>query len=196
MVQHELPSFNRASDIAEVLLKAAMEVTTKKEKYSTKHFYKLCKGIECLEHPIRVEYDRKASVENVEVFSSFRPSVSATFSAEKLEQVTLSSESDSEPEETGRSSHSLDDYIEVLSDAPAGSENPRSDNNLTNEIDNDFSPPAPGKTPPVQTSPTVSNFWRVGKPTKREGTVLCPLQHGHGFVKYSNISKHQENTHG
>jgi hypothetical protein len=88
--------------IPEVLLTSVMDVATKikKEEHC---FYKLCKRIDCLEKAKNVKIDRKAKVEKVEVFSSFRPSVSATYSVEKLEQVTLSSESDSEPEETGRS---------------------------------------------------------------------------------------------
>jgi len=205
MVQRELPSFNRASDIAEVLLKAAMEVTSKKEKYSTKHFYKLCKRIECLEHPIRVEYDRKASVENVEVFSSFRPSVSATFRAEKLEQITLSSESDSEPEETGRrrsyscSEGSLNDNIEVLNET------------LTNQIIvkskglniNQWVKPDERTLPAAETPalaipglpPMVFNYWQIGKPTKNEGTVLCPSIKCKLPIRYSNISKHLKKVH-
>jgi len=104
MVQEDLPGFTTASDIASVLLKSVEEVTARYEKgrkVMTKLFYKLCKRIECLEYPKMVDYDRDASNENVEVFNSFRPYVSTTFSAEKLEQVTLSSESDSEPDQPG-----------------------------------------------------------------------------------------------
>merc|ERR1719508_716284 len=119
-----------------------MEVSNKKEsENSTEHFYKLCKRIECLGHPKKVDYDGKASIENVEVFSSFRPSVSATFRAEKLEQITLSSESDSEPEETGRRSSSFSErglnfYIEVSNEVPTGFENTKIDNNSFKNIKN------------------------------------------------------------
>ena len=66
-------------------------------------FHKLCKKIGSLSQPEIPECCEaaNANMENLEVYSSFRPTVSATISAEKLEQILLSSESDSEPEETG-----------------------------------------------------------------------------------------------
>jgi len=92
----------------------------------------LCKRIECLELPKRVDYDRKASPENVEVFSSFRPSVSTMFSAEKLEQVILYSETDSEPEEIGRN-YSLNGNKDVLCATPTGTVKRKGFNDMTGE---------------------------------------------------------------
>ena len=104
MVGRDLPDFNAALDIASVLMKS-VQVIAKKEKEGRKSmdsdFFKLCRKISFISHPQQIEVDSTAAVENVEVYSSFRPSVSATISAEKLEQIVLSSESDSEPEETG-----------------------------------------------------------------------------------------------
>ena len=65
-------------------------------------FYKLCRKIGFLSHPEKPTLCLEAATENIEVYSSFRPSVSATISAEKLQQILVSSdESASEPEESG-----------------------------------------------------------------------------------------------
>ena len=93
LVGEDLPSFNTALDIATVVMKSVKEVTSKEKggkKSLDSDFYKLCKRIECIEHPKKVDYEAAAIVENVEVYSSFRPSVSATISAEKLEEIILS----------------------------------------------------------------------------------------------------------
>ena len=102
LVGKDLPSFNTALDISSVLLKSVQEVHKRKKgdiKSSDSSFYNLCKKIEFLSPPKKGVSETKNRVENVEVFSSFRPSVCATFSAEKLEQIVLSSDSDSQPEE-------------------------------------------------------------------------------------------------
>merc|ERR1719154_460701 len=45
---------------------------------------------------LKKSYNRETLIEEIEVYSSFRPSVSTTISAEKHEQITVSSESDSD----------------------------------------------------------------------------------------------------
>merc|ERR1719508_526369 len=172
-----------------------MEVSNKKEsENSTEHFYKLCKRIECLGHPKKVDYDGKASIENVEVFSSFRPSVSATFRAEKLEQITLSSESDSEPEETGRRSSSFSEgglnfYTEVPYEVPTGFENTKiynsfenakNDNNSNGEKSNDE---RKGVNPCLKVHGSDFNsesgrgeYWEDHRITSATGRTTLPVQ--------------------
>lgn len=53
-----------------------------------------CKMIRHLPRPLKVKYDRSTVREDLEVYSSFHPSVSTTISAEKMEQVTISSDSE------------------------------------------------------------------------------------------------------
>ena len=52
--------------------------------------------MEFLSRPRRVEYARKAVVDNLEVYSSLRLSVSAIISAQQLEQVAIFSGSESD----------------------------------------------------------------------------------------------------
>ena len=61
-------------------------------------FYKLCKQIEHLARPKKITIDDNAVGEDIEVYSSFRSSVCVTIHACKLEQVALSSDSDSDIE--------------------------------------------------------------------------------------------------
>ena len=61
-------------------------------------FYKLCKKIEHLARPKKITIDENAVGEDIEVYSSFRSSVCVTIHACKLEQVALSSDSDSDIE--------------------------------------------------------------------------------------------------
>ena len=86
----DLASFTTAAGIASILLKCVDDVTSKQngKKDVDREFYKLCKRIGCIENPRNLVCDESISSETLEVFSSFRPSVSAAFSAEKLEQVT------------------------------------------------------------------------------------------------------------
>merc|ERR1719318_535816 len=115
LVGKDLPSLNSALDIASVVLESVKDVTSKEKggkKSLDANFYKLCKRIECIEYPSRIDCDLATDVENIEVYSSFRPAVSATISAEKLEEIVLSSESDSEPEETGSCQTGLDKHVD------------------------------------------------------------------------------------
>merc|ERR1719500_1031266 len=70
-------------------------------------FYKLCRKIVFLSHPEKPTLCLERASENIEVYSSFRPSVSATISAEKLQQILVSSESDLEPEESEEGNEEL-----------------------------------------------------------------------------------------
>ena len=47
--------------------------------------------------------EKEKGIEHIEVYSSFRPTMAASISAEKVEQIVILSESISEPEETGNS---------------------------------------------------------------------------------------------
>merc|ERR1719430_1614745 len=69
----------------------------------TCNFYKLCQKIDFIGKPIKHVSVKECGelLEYFEVYSSFRPCMSATISAEKLEQIVISSDSDSEPVETG-----------------------------------------------------------------------------------------------
>ena len=95
-----LPSFNTALVIAKVLMNSVQEVSTLQKvgrKGLDAGFYKSCKRIRFLNHPRKPQSD-EGRIENIMVYSSFRPSVSISFSAEKLEQIVVSSESESELE--------------------------------------------------------------------------------------------------
>merc|ERR1719427_1248356 len=215
IVAEDLPSFTTVSDIAVVLLKSVIEVTGEnKRKDLAPDFYKLCKRIECLERPRKVEYDRKASVENVEVFNSFRPSVSATFSAEKLEQVTLSSESDSGPEEAGSCTRE-----DVVVGVTENSTNPRCMEANGKKLDADLrngeywedletltAPDIICLSPPPCLQITKRNSWQFGSTWHqnmggtvrfgRFGTLVCPRPRCSAVVKFSNLSKHLKKLHG
>jgi len=98
-----LGSYSSALDIAKMLMKSVDEVSSQRKsgKRSMRcKFYKLCKNIDFLSKPKQHVYEIGHG-DYIEVFSSFRPTMAATISAEKLDQVVISSESDSEPEETG-----------------------------------------------------------------------------------------------
>jgi len=126
MVKAPLPSFVSAKDISEVLLKAVRHVMTRLAKEGSDQlqmFYTLCRKIEFLSKPRRVEYDRKAPVENLEVYSSLRPFVSATISAQQMEQVAISSESEDDCVMTGEIKKSTDPVVaSEKSGFPANSE--------------------------------------------------------------------------
>ena len=95
-----------ACAIASVVMKSVKFVAQKEKgglKSMDADFFKLCRKTLFISHPQKVDHDASSVVENVEVYSSFRPSVSATITAEKLEQILVSSDSESEPEETGQS---------------------------------------------------------------------------------------------
>ena len=99
MIKAPLSSFLSARDISKILLKSVRKVMTKlalEKSDQLGMFYTMCKKIEFLSRPKRVEYDRKAAVDNLEVYSSLRPSVSAIISAQQLEQVAISSDSESD----------------------------------------------------------------------------------------------------
>ena len=100
----DLASYNSALDIARLLMKSVNEISSKEKdgrKSMTRDFYKLCKKIENLSKPLQHIGERNQAIEYVEVYSSFSPNMLATIRAEKLSQVTIYSESESEPEETG-----------------------------------------------------------------------------------------------
>ena len=118
MVKKDLQGFISATDIARVLLTSVKKViskhmTVKPMQTPVQEFYKVCKRIECLDRPKKVKYDRNASIENVEVYSSFRPSVLITISAQKLEQVALNSDSDGETDKDGGKSFSTGGALNV-----------------------------------------------------------------------------------
>jgi len=102
----ELPSYKSALDIAKILMKSVDAVSSQR-KHGRKSFqcdfFKLCKRIDSLSKPKRLMREKGDGNEHIEVYSSFRPTMAATISAHKLEQIVISSESDSEPEETGES---------------------------------------------------------------------------------------------
>lgn len=102
IVKQDLPKFITTTDIERILLKCVKKIisthmTLKQGQTPAQAFYKLCKRIECLDRPKKVKYDRKESVENLEVYSSFRPSISAIISVQKLEEVAISSDSEEIP---------------------------------------------------------------------------------------------------
>ena len=100
--QEELSSVTTAVKVAKVLRNSVKEVTCKRKggkKSMHSDFYKLCKKIEFLSEPKNVECEKKETdVEYVEVYNSFRPSVSAAISAKRLEQIEVLSESENEHE--------------------------------------------------------------------------------------------------
>eukprot|EP00092_Neocalanus_flemingeri_P006012 GFUD01006478.1.p1 GENE.GFUD01006478.1~~GFUD01006478.1.p1 ORF type:complete len:613 (-),score=116.47 GFUD01006478.1:6-1694(-) len=190
--QEDLSSFS----ISGVLLKSVLEVSTTRPL-----LYKLCKRIGCLEKAINLEYDRKANVENVEVYSSFRPFVSATFSAEMLEQVIVSSESDSEPEETGRSGFSKpEETTRSISSLPAevrDTDLPIDEAVFKNYTDGTKAKPKPPpqlarKLPEMLTKET---FWERGRKGRRIGTVECPNLNCNNQVNFCNIENHLKKVH-
>ena len=68
-----LPSFLSAIDISKILLKSVRKVMTKlamERSDQLNMFYTLCKKMEILSRPRRVEYNIKAAVDNLEVYSS------------------------------------------------------------------------------------------------------------------------------
>ena len=100
----DLSGYLSSKDIAKVLMKSVEEVITKYCHSDTnvkgKFVSKTCRKIEDLPRPRKKPYDRKITREDIEVYSSFRPSVSTTISAEKMDQIMLTSGSESEVEET------------------------------------------------------------------------------------------------
>jgi len=159
----DLPCFNTASDIASVVLRAVKEVTGKEKegkKSLDADFYKLCKRIECIEHPVKFDHDIATDVENVEVYNSFRPGVSASFTAVELDEIVVSSDSDAELEETRGSQAGF--YT--------------------------ASPPLPVHPNPNHSS--NSGIWQLGNPTSNGGIIVCPSPKCGGRLRYSNISNH------
>jgi len=192
-VGKDLPSFTTAEGIASILLKCVDDVTSKQKakKGVDGEFYKLCKRIGCIEHPRKQNCDESVSSETLEVFSSFRPSVSAAFSAEKLEQVTLLSESDSEPEETGKSctGGQVNEVLDLLKFRARYSYAHRKVERIQLPV-------------PVRAASKQSqHYWQIGEPCVKEGTVVCPIprcnyQVRHLVtVRYSNIAKHLDKLH-
>jgi len=101
----DFPSYNSALDIASVVMESVKFVAQKERggrKSMEADFFKLCMKTSFIGRPQKVDYDASSIVEYVEVYSSFRPSVSGTISAEKLEQILVSSDSDPEPEKKGQ----------------------------------------------------------------------------------------------
>ena len=67
LIGKDLPSFNSASDIAAVVLESVKDVTSKEKggkKSLDANFYKLCKRIECIEHPREFYCDITTDVEH------------------------------------------------------------------------------------------------------------------------------------
>jgi len=97
-----IPCYKSALDIAKILMKSVEDVSSQKKRGRKSiqcDFFKLCKRINSLSKPKRHEYvrEKENGIEQIEVYSSFRPTMAATISAEKLEQIFVSSESDSDP---------------------------------------------------------------------------------------------------
>jgi len=99
----DLCDYKTVLDIAKLLMKSVEEVLIKSNcwmKNTDSRFYTLCKKIDFIRKPKKLKRVKEAVVENFEVYNSFSRHVSAIISAEKLEQIVISSGSDSEPEET------------------------------------------------------------------------------------------------
>jgi len=97
----ELTGYLSSKDIATVLRKSVEEVIRKYCQNGShgKVFSKTCKKIKDLPGPRKKPYDRNSPREEIEVYNSFRPSVSTTITADKLEQVIISSGSENEDDE-------------------------------------------------------------------------------------------------
>ena len=177
------------------------------DKGEVPHFHTLCKRAELLEKPKNVDYDRKAAVENVEVYSSFRPSVSTTISAEKLEQIALSSDSESESGKTARKSgfrsHSevtnlpltIENSVSKSSKSKANFEN-----NSSNLEMKDIETEEPSskeiinsvRSLDVPYDPSRETFWQHPSPPNKKH-VYCPLCQS--VIKLENIVLHFNSDH-
>jgi len=83
-------------------------------------FYLSCKKIDFIRKPKKLKRVKEAVVENFEVYNSFSRHVSAIISAEKLEQIVISSGSDSEPEETTATVENQESMTAIQSTSAVG----------------------------------------------------------------------------
>ena len=113
----DLAGYLSSRDIAKVLQKSVEAVITKYCHSDTnvkgKFVSKTCKKVEDLPRPRKKPYDRNITREDIEVYSSFRPSVSTTISAEKMDQIMLSSGSESEGEGTVDIVETVEGHVQI-----------------------------------------------------------------------------------
>ena len=171
----DLPSYKSALDIAKILMKSVDDVSSQKKRGRKSFqcdFYKLCKRIDSLSNPKRHVREKHNVIEHIEVYSSFRSNMTATISAEKVEQVVILSESISEPEETGNSQ-----VGQASCDASTTLETEQSkvDQASAGEYNEEYckKPSRPSECNYSDSNPSAK-YWKLTKSESGKPGVICP----------------------